>query len=57
MEKRIIYLTVKIEVELPNNTDKDNDEIVSELDYNIESFDNEVKIIDTEITDFTEEEI
>lgn len=52
MEKRIIYLTVKIEVELPNNTDKDNDEIVSELDYNIESFDNEVKIIDTEITDY-----
>lgn len=47
METRKMYITVGILVECPN--DSLNEDIVSELDYSFSSFDENVKVIDTEI--------
>lgn len=47
--ERSIYITVRVDVEAPQDlTDSD---IVSELDYHFKSFDENVKVIDSEICD------
>lgn len=49
---RSIYVNVRLDVEADESLT--NEEIVSELDYNFSSFDNEVQVVDTEICDIDE---
>lgn len=44
-----IYLTVRVDVEVPEENYDDNDYIVQELNYNFSSFDENVQVTNTEI--------
>lgn len=51
MEKSL-YLTVRVDVEVPDNYD--DDYIVQELEYNFSSFDENVLVTNTEICGINE---
>jgi hypothetical protein len=51
MSKATVYVKIKLELEVEQDTSVDN--IVNELDYNFVPLDERAKVLDTEMVDFT----